>query len=101
MATAAGPSRAIGGPRDPLGYQQITSLVTATGLTVPDGAFYAFIVPEGTNSVCRWRDDGTDPTSTVGMPLPSGTPFDYAGKLASIKFIDATSTTILNVSYYR
>lgn len=101
MAIALGPTRAIGGPRDPLGYQQITSIASATGLTVPGGAFYAFIVPEGTGAICRWRDDGTNPTSTVGMPLTSGTPFAYAGNLSAVKFIDSVGTTTLNISYYR
>ena len=43
-----------------LGYQQITSLSSATGLTVPQGATLALIVPETQN--VRWRDDGTNPT---------------------------------------
>ena len=100
-STAAGPIRAIGGPRDPQGYQQITDLSSAIGLTVPSNAFYAFIICEGTNSMARWRDDGVDPDASTGMPLWSGTSLEYAGKLSAIKFIDGSGTSTLNVSYYR
>jgi hypothetical protein len=63
-----------------MGYQQITSLSSAQGLTVPEVdpvsglkaiPTMAFITPE-TNTV-RWRDDGTDPTASVGMPLAKST----------------------------
>ena len=88
-----------------LGYQQITPN-TATGLTVParapDGskqqATFAIITPEGQN--VRWRDDGTAPTATVGMPLAAGTSLSYDGDLKAIRFIQQAATGYLNVSYY-
>jgi hypothetical protein len=96
--------RVISGSRIPRGYQQITSLVAATGLTVPVVTNiyvgYAVIQCEGTSSVVRWRDDGTDPTSTIGMQLVAGQEMDYSGDLTKIKFIDGTGTSILNISYY-
>lgn len=80
------------------GYQQITDVSSATGLTVPSGATQAIITVEA--AAVRWRDDGSDPTDDVGMPLVSGQTFQYNGDLAAIKFIDQTSGAILNVSYY-
>ena len=58
-----------------IGYQQITSLSSAASLTVPttdkNGSFqkptFALIICETQN--VRWRDDGTAPTASVGMPL--------------------------------
>ena len=81
-----------------LGYQQITSLSTAKALTVPAGATMALIAPD-TKDV-RWRDDGTAPTSSVGMPLVVGTTLNYDGDLNRIRFIETAASAVLNVSYY-
>jgi hypothetical protein len=89
-----------------MGYQQITSLSAAANLTVPtqtaDGSkqqpTFALIVCEG--APVRWRDDGTAPTSSVGMPLAIGVPLQYDGDLTRIKFIQQSATGIINISYY-
>jgi hypothetical protein len=89
-----------------LGYQQITSLSSATGLTVPSKDLnglackpsIAMITTE-TQGV-RWRDDDTDPTNSVGMPLAAGTTLQYDGDLTKIKFIEQTASAKLNISYY-
>ena len=81
-----------------LGYQQITSLSSATNLTVPAGATLALIVPE--TQTVRWRDDGTAPTASVGMPVAANASFSYDGDLKKIQFIQATSGAVLNISYY-
>jgi hypothetical protein len=104
MAVLFGGVRVISGGRTPRGYQQITSIATATGLTVPVVANvivgYAVIQCEGSSSVARWRDDGTAPTASVGMQLAAGQEMDYSGDLAAIQFIDGTGTSKLNVTYY-
>lgn len=82
----------------PLGYQQITSLSSATALTVPRGAIVALIQPQ--TQAVRWRDDGTNPTASVGMPLAIGETLPYTGYLESIKFIEQTASAALNISYY-
>lgn len=84
--------------KSPLGYEQITSLSAAAALTVPAGAAVAVI--EAETQAVRWRDDGTDPTATVGMPLPTGRVFVYAGALSAIKFIEQAASAKLNVNYY-
>ena len=81
-----------------LGYQQITSLSAATNLTVPANATMAVIVVEGQG--VRWRDDGTAPTSTVGMPLAVGSSMNYDGDMKKVQFIQQASGGILNISYY-
>lgn len=81
------------------GYQQITSLTAATALTVPTGARLAMIVAE-TQDV-RWRDDGTNPTASVGMPISTADAgYWYTGDLSAIKFIEQVAGAKLNVSYY-
>jgi hypothetical protein len=82
-----------------LGYQQITNLAAATALTVPAGAAYARIIC--TTQAVRWRDDGTDPTATIGMPLPVNTELCYDGaNLSRVKFIEQAASAVLNITYY-
>lgn len=89
-----------------MGYQQLSTLSSAVGLTVPTQtpngsatkANFALIICETQN--VRWRDDGTDPTASVGMLLVAGTPLQYDGDLSKIKFIETTASAKLNVSYY-
>lgn len=83
---------------DELGYVQLTSLATAAGLTVPVGATYAIIQAEA--QAVRWRDDGTDPTTTVGMTIAAGAELRYDGNLRGIRFIEAAASAKLNVSFY-
>lgn len=82
----------------PLGYQQITVLTSAVGLTPPPGTRVALIqsITEGV----RWRDDGTNPTATVGMSLAAGADLLYSGDLVAIKFFEEAASAELNVSYY-
>ena len=89
------------------GYEQITSLATATNINPPAkdvtglvaSPVRAVIIPE--DGAVRWRDDGVDPTSSVGMLLSVGTVFSYDGDLKKIKFIQQSAAAKLNVSYYR
>jgi len=90
-----------------LGYQQITSLSSAQSLTVPQvdpvtglniKPTIALITPE-TQGV-RWRDDGTAPTASVGMPLAAGVTLQYDGDITKIRFIEQSASAKLNISYY-
>ncbi len=89
-----------------LGYQQITSLSAATGLTVPQTDLnglnarptIALITPE--TQAVRWRDDDVNPSATVGMPLAAGVTLQYDGDLTKIKFIEQVAGAKLNITYY-
>ena len=89
-----------------LGYQQITNLSASTALTVPTtDAFGNKQLPTVAYVTCetqavRWRDDGTAPTASVGMPLAVNTAFAYDGDLSKIRFIQQTASAVLNVAYY-
>lgn len=90
----------------PCGYQRIATVSSAVGLTLPTalipGANQAptrcLIVPEA--QAVRWRDDGTDPTATIGQPLAAGAELRYDGNLKAIKFFEQTAGAILNITYY-
>ena len=83
----------------PLGYQQYTSLGTAIGLSnIPATATLAVIYVEA--AAIRWRDDGTAPTSSIGMPVSAGQSFAHFGFLPNLQFIQSASGAIINVSYY-
>lgn len=92
------------GQRKVRGYQQIVDLSVAVGLTVPAAnpdrklPRLALIRCEGKS--VRWRDDATDPTALIGMPMNVGDMFLYTGDLAAIKFIQTAASAALNVSYY-
>ena len=88
------------------GFQQITSLGSSTALTIPTKDAQgntckpnAVLLQPETQNV-RWRDDGTAPTASVGMPLATGTSLSYDGDLKAIRFIQQTASAVLNVSYY-
>lgn len=83
-----------------LGYQQLTPLSAAAALTVPTGATFAVISAEAGDA--RWRDDGSAPTGTVGMPIYAGSPPQtFAGDLGALQFIQVSAASIINVSYYK
>lgn len=81
---------------------------TAVGLTIASasaasasfpGPNFAFIIAE--TQAVRWRDDGTAPTATVGVPLAAGVAFGYDGDLRKLQFIGQAGQAIVNVALYR
>lgn len=90
----------------PLGYAQISSLnvkkaLTDSGLSppIPLGTMFVLLQAEGQN--IRWRDDGPDPTASVGMTLIAGdAPFLYDGDPSTIEFIEVAASAKLNVAFY-
>lgn len=100
------------GPYLPLGYCQMTSLASAKALTtancssgaVPNGAIIAEICVE--TAGVRYRDDGTAPTASVGIPVvPTATaPQCYAYaiiSLGAVQFIAISGSPVVNVSFYK
>lgn len=89
-----------------LGYQQVNAAGTAAtfNLTVPtnrENIKPRFAVIQAEAQALRYRDDGVDPTATVGMLIPSGTSIDYTGDFNKIRLINATAGAIANISYYQ
>lgn len=94
-----------------IGFQQflssaIVSAVAVSSSLLTDGqgarANAAIFSAGGTTGAVRWRDDGPDPTSNIGMRLPTGVvPYLYQGDLGKLKFIvDAVpGNADMNVTY--
>lgn len=83
----------------PLGYEKVTGLSSSKSLTPPANAKQALLKVE--SQPVRWRDDGTDPTTTTGMLLDVGEEFWYTGDIAEIEFIETAASATLHVCYYR
>ena len=82
-----------------LGHAKLTTLTTAVGLAVPQGATACILRCE--TQPVRFRDDGTDPTSATGMLLlAADVPYFYDGNLNAIKFIETAASAALNVAFY-
>lgn len=93
-------AKVIDGYLQPAGYVRISSLSSAVGLgTIPTGTKLILIQPE-TQSV-RWRDDGTNPTASIGNLLAANSVLSYNGDPQAFKVIETTTSAILNVSFYR
>lgn len=82
----------------PDGYRQITSLSSAVGIGGGNGRV---ALVQALNQNVRWRDDGVDPTSTVGVRLHAGETFWYFGDLRSLRIIEETASAQVNVSTYQ
>lgn len=92
------------GYRETLGYVQLTGISTAKSfsdlsVTIPDGTTLAMIQPESQN--IRWRDDGSNPTSSVGMIVVANDILYYTGAMSAIKFIEVSATAKVNVTFYK
>lgn len=83
----------------PKGYEQVTGLSAVKALTVPNGAVFALIQAE--TQAVRWRDDGVNPSASVGMRMTTtDVALWYTGTLSAFRAIEETPSAKLNVSYY-
>lgn len=97
---AASGQPVIDGFLEPAGCAQLTSLASATALTIPAGSIkLTLIQAEGDD--LRWRDDGVSPTTGVGMLLAEGVTLVYNGTPTTIKLIQTTGGGIANVCFYK
>lgn len=92
----------------PLGYCQLVAPNTAT--LVSSCAGFSTFLANGANvmivradtQAIRWRDDGTSPSATVGMPLlVADPPFLYSGTLANVSVISSTAGANVNITFYK
>lgn len=96
----------------PLGYRQTADVSAVKLITdllpvalVADGypvATVAFIYLQAEAQNCRWRDDATDPTASVGQLLYAGQTLVLTrGQFNNFRIIEATGGAIVNLSAYR
>lgn len=82
-------------------FEQLSSLSVARSLNVPSGRRVNYCMVQADGQNVRYRDDGTDPTASIGMILIAGDPptkFTHAFSL--LRFVEAASGAKLNVRYY-
>lgn len=88
-------------PINAKGYtqQSVTSLVAST-LTVPSAAQMAVVEVE--TATIRYRDDGTAPTTAIGMPVTATSTVVVCGigTLNAWKAIASGANAKLNTSFY-
>lgn len=85
--------------KDALGHQQITNLAAAVGITVLPGTERVILQCETQN--VRYRDDGTDPTASVGLILVALTMYEFSiAQIARMKFIETAASAKLNIASY-
>ena len=82
------------------GFQTLTVSSTAVALTVPATARLAVLTILADN--IRYRDDGTNPTATVGMLVVAGSDIVVCGgpSLGAFRMIRQTTDATVSVSYY-
>ena len=87
----------------PQGYAQATVSTTAVALpSIPASCDRALIIMEAQGD-CRWRDDGINPTSTVGMYMFAGQSLviESQKSINNFRIIrQGNADVTLNVSYY-
>lgn len=90
----------------PLGYYQdatvsaATSLAGIVGAAVPAEATFAYVQCEA--QACRWRDDGVDPTASVGMTLAVGVVLTIlSSQFNGFRIIEAAGSAKVNVQFYK
>jgi hypothetical protein len=84
----------------PLGYEQLTVSNSAVGLTVPAKPVRMAVVVVESNTI-RFRDDGTNPTSTVGTPVVANVTILICGRAVdTFKAIRVSGDAVLNIAYY-
>jgi len=103
LAMTIAPALADSGVRRvPCGYQQV-AVDSATALTIPaacdNSPTLVVITPEA--QAVRYRDDGTNPTTSVGMPMAVGQVLNYEGTISALKFISQTAGAKINALFYR
>lgn len=81
-----------------LGFFQLTGLVDAEHLVIPDGTSYVIVQAE--RAPVRWRDDGVAPGNYEGMRLCIGTERRFDNNLEDLQFCREASGAILNVACY-
>lgn len=75
-------------------YVQVTTLSSA--VTLPKATIGRRALIQAEDQDLRWRADGTNPTSAIGMLIAAGDTLDYIGDLTKLRFIEAVGGATLN-----
>lgn len=76
--------------------------VAASGIpTDAQGRPPTLVVLFAESAAVRWKDDGSAPTTSLGVEIPSNSTYTYLGTLSQIEFIAATGSPILDAAFYK
>lgn len=92
----------------PLGYCQITSLATAKAMatascttgSVPTQVNNAIAEICVSGAAIRYRDDGTAPTASLGIPVAAGNCFQYSGNIPALQIIQQSASATIDATFY-
>jgi hypothetical protein len=98
-------------PSVTLGYFQYALSAGAVPLATASGGALPTVDANNNPPTCvyitaeaagfRWRDDGTNPTAAVGMPVANGSTLFYDGSdLSKLRLIGQTTAAVLNIQFY-
>lgn len=91
--------KSLGYAQAPAGTFVTAKTLAVAGIAIPAGASLCVISCEA--QAIRWRDDGTAPTTAVGMPLAVATELRYTARnLASMQIIEQVAGAIVNFNFY-
>lgn len=97
-----GPTGGYAGTRQlfPLGFLQVplSTTIVSELPAPPTGTAIALLKIEG--GPARYRDDGIDPTATVGMPMAVGESLVYDALMIDMRLIAQSNGSIVDVAYY-
>lgn len=91
---------ALTAPPTVAGFENLSVSSTAKLLTVPDGATHALVTVEKGGGDIRFREDGEDPTASVGLLVQAGAAVEFTN-LEDIRLIATAGTVKVNISYRR
>lgn len=91
--------------RKPKGFRTLDVSSTAVDLAdatggIPSSATRA-IISVATDAI-RWRDDGSDPTASVGIYVAANASLEIPSResILAFKAIRVTTDAVLNIAYY-
>ena len=82
----------------PVGYEQKTAF---NGAAEKIKLFADYVLLTADVGTTLWRDDGVDPTSSIGSRLPAGSDFWYTGDVSKLRVIGFDAAAILSISGYK
>lgn len=82
-----------------LGFSQIAVSGSAIGLgVIPENVIMTLVTVDGGD--VRFRDDGTNPTASIGMRVERGGALKYDADPSVLKFINTSAAATLNITFY-
>lgn len=96
----------VSGSYQAIGYCQMTSLATAKAVATANCTTGSVPANVKVTEICvstqavRYRDDGGTPTASIGIPVPAGNCFQYAGPIAALVIIQQSASASVDLSFY-